>query len=84
MYARDPSKMASMFSQANNGRLKMIQVDFEELSPIKEAVKGRSRLYIMASDLSTYAQVKKTFVSYAYAASVTQIVPLHRSWLENR
>ncbi|KAL9550579.1 hypothetical protein MBANPS3_004660 [Mucor bainieri] len=57
--------------------------DFEDLSPIKEAVKGHSRLYLIAADLSTYTQVKKTIATYAYAAGVKQIVDISTSFIDH-
>ncbi|KAK4513857.1 uncharacterized protein ATC70_005863 [Mucor velutinosus] len=83
VYARNPSKVATMFPQANNDLLKVVQGDFEDLSPIKEAVKGHTRLYLIASDMSTYAQVKKTIATYAYAAGVKQIVDISSSYIDH-
>ncbi|GAN04753.1 nucleoside-diphosphate sugar epimerase [Mucor ambiguus] len=83
LYARNPSKVTAMFPQANSELLKVVQGDFEDLSPIKEAVKGHTRLYLIASDLSTYAQVKKTIATYAYAAGVKQIVDISSSYIDH-
>ncbi|CAO3656546.1 unnamed protein product [Mucor fragilis] len=83
LYARDPSKVATMFPQADNDLLKVVQGDFQDLSPIKESVKGHSRLYLIASDISTYAQFKKTIATYAYAAGVKQIVDISSSYIDH-
>ncbi|KAF1801787.1 hypothetical protein V8B55DRAFT_1473983 [Mucor lusitanicus] len=83
LYARNPSKAAAMFPQADNDLLKIVQGDFEDLSPLKEAVKGHTRLYLIASDMSSYAQVKKTIATYAYAAGVKQIVDVSSSYIDH-
>ncbi|KAL7324186.1 hypothetical protein PS15p_210731 [Mucor circinelloides] len=83
LYARDPSKVATMFPKANKDLLKVVQGDFEDLSPIKEAVKGHSRLFLIAADMSVYAQVKRTIATYAYAAGVKQIVDISSSYVDH-
>lgn len=79
LFARDPVKVSTLFPTANSDLLKVVQGDFDDLSPIEEAVKGHSRLYLVASDFRKYVQVKKTIATFAYAAGVKQIVDISSS-----
>ncbi|CAO0797420.1 unnamed protein product [Mucor circinelloides] len=73
LYARNPQKVASLFS---NDLVSVIQGDFKDLSPIKEGVKGHTRLFLLVSDFFDFVNIKKTIATYAYEAGVKQIVDI--------
>ncbi|KAL9558814.1 hypothetical protein MBANPS3_000714 [Mucor bainieri] len=73
LFARSPEKVASLFS---NDLVNVIQGDLKDLSPIKEGIKGHTRLFLLVSDFYDFVSIKKTVATYAYEAGVKQIVDI--------
>ncbi|KAK4514748.1 Vacuolar inheritance and morphology protein [Mucor velutinosus] len=73
LFARSPEKVASLFS---SDLVNVIQGDFKDLSPIKEGIKGHTRLFLLVSDFYDFVNIKKTIATYAYEAGVKQIVDI--------
>ncbi|CAO3654594.1 unnamed protein product [Mucor fragilis] len=73
LFARNPEKVASLFS---SDLVNVIQGDFKDLTPIKEGIKGHSRLLLLVSDFFNFVNIKKTIATYAYEAGVKQIVDI--------
>ncbi|CEP12493.1 hypothetical protein [Parasitella parasitica] len=75
LYARSPEKVASLFSRAKD-LVNVVQGDFQDLSPIKEGIKGHTRLFLLVADFSSFVDTKKTIATYAYEAGVRQVVDI--------
>ncbi|GAN09106.1 nucleoside-diphosphate sugar epimerase [Mucor ambiguus] len=73
LFARNPDKVASLFS---NDLVNVIQGDFKDLSPIKDGIKGHTRLFLLVSDFYDFVNIKKTIATYAYEAGIKQIVDI--------
>lgn len=73
LFARSPEKVASLFS---SDLVSVIQGDLKDLSPIKEGIKGHTRLFLLVSDFYDFVNIKKTIATYAYEAGVKQIVDI--------
>lgn len=71
LFARNPEKVAKLFP---TGDFNLIEGDLKDLAPIKDAIKGHTRLFIAHSDFSTMVQDKATIAQFAYDAGVKQIV----------
>ncbi|KAG1373555.1 hypothetical protein G6F61_010083 [Rhizopus arrhizus] len=74
LYARSPEKVNTLFS--GNELVKTLQGDYNDLSPLKEGLKGHTRLFLLISDFSKFSQLKETIATYAYEAGVKQIVDI--------
>ncbi|KAG0939821.1 hypothetical protein G6F31_015245 [Rhizopus arrhizus] len=74
LYARSPEKVNALFS--GNELVKTLQGDYNDLSPLKEGLKGHTRLFLLISDFSKFSQLKETIATYAYEAGVKQIVDI--------
>ncbi|KAI8644217.1 hypothetical protein BD408DRAFT_413495 [Parasitella parasitica] len=75
LYARSLEKVASLFSHAGD-LVNVVQGDFQDLSPIKEGIKGHTRLLLLVADFNGFANIKKTIATYAYEAGVQQVVDI--------
>ncbi|OBZ86750.1 Prestalk A differentiation protein A [Choanephora cucurbitarum] len=75
LYARDPSKAKSTFT-AKTDLIQIVQGDYKDLSPLKEGVKGHTRLFLLVADFSRFSETKREVAEYAYAAGVKQIVDI--------
>ncbi|GAN09107.1 nucleoside-diphosphate sugar epimerase [Mucor ambiguus] len=73
LYARSSEKVASLFS---SDLVSVIQGDYTDLSPVKEGIKGHTRLLLLVADFSDFVNVKKTVATYAYEAGVKQVVDI--------
>lgn len=73
LYARSPEKVASMFS---SDLVNVVQGDYSDLSPIREGIKGHTRLLLLVADFGDFVKVKKTVATYAYEAGVKQVVDI--------
>lgn len=77
LYARNPDKVASLFSVANDeAAFKVVQGDFQELASLKNALPGHTRLLVIVADLINMIEIKKAIALAAYAAGVKQIVDI--------
>ncbi|KAF1802559.1 hypothetical protein V8B55DRAFT_1481020 [Mucor lusitanicus] len=73
LYARSPEKVASLFS---SDLVSVVKGDYSDLSPIKEGIKGHTRLLLLVADFGDFINVKKTVATYAYEAGVQQVVDI--------
>ncbi|KAI9486946.1 MAG: hypothetical protein EXX96DRAFT_472886 [Benjaminiella poitrasii] len=78
LYARSSEKVNSLFTYHNNSKelISVVQGDYNDLSPVKEGIKGHTRLFLLVADFSSFVKTKKTIAEYAYAAGVKQIVDI--------
>jgi uncharacterized protein YbjT (DUF2867 family) len=74
LYARSPEKVNALFS--GNELVKTLQGDYNDLSPLKEGLKGHTRLFLLITDYIKFSQLKETIATYAYEAGVKQIVDI--------
>ncbi|KAG0979594.1 hypothetical protein G6F29_008462 [Rhizopus arrhizus] len=74
LYARSPEKVNALFS--GNELVKTLQGDYDDLSPLKEGLKGHKRLFLLINDHTKFSQLKEIIATYAYEAGVKQIVDI--------
>ncbi|KAG1055032.1 hypothetical protein G6F43_002990 [Rhizopus delemar] len=74
LYARSPEKVNALFS--GHELVKTLQGDYDDLSPLKEGLKGHTRLFLLIHDYVKLSQLKETIATYAYEAGVKQIVDI--------
>ncbi|KAI9261120.1 hypothetical protein BY458DRAFT_515895 [Sporodiniella umbellata] len=79
LYARQPEKVNSIYS--NNPLVNTVKGDYDDLAPLKAALKGHSRLLLLVADLEKMVNIKKSVASYAYEAGVKQIVDISSVWV---
>ncbi|KAL9558815.1 hypothetical protein MBANPS3_000715 [Mucor bainieri] len=68
-----PEKVASLFS---SDLVSVVQGDLKDLSPIKEGIKGHTRLLLLVADFGDFTNTKKAIATYAYEAGVKQVVDI--------
>ncbi|KAL9541964.1 hypothetical protein MBANPS3_008846 [Mucor bainieri] len=78
VFSRNAAKVSTVFPDAGD-LLKVVEGDFSDVSPIKEGIKGHTRLLLLTQGLDDTVQLKKTIASYAYAAGVKQVVDISTS-----
>ncbi|GAN10025.1 nucleoside-diphosphate sugar epimerase [Mucor ambiguus] len=78
VFSRNLAKVSTVFPDAGD-LLKVVEGDFNDLSPIKEGIKGHTRLLLLAQGLDTTVHIKKTIATYAYEAGVKQVVDISTS-----
>ncbi|KAG1471289.1 hypothetical protein G6F56_002210 [Rhizopus delemar] len=78
LYARQPEKVNKLF--ANNSLVQVVQGDYDDLAPLKEGLKGHTRLFLLIADLLKMVDLKKKISSWAYEAGVKQIVDISSVW----
>ncbi|KAF7720743.1 hypothetical protein EC973_006220 [Apophysomyces ossiformis] len=73
LYARNPSKVASLFP---NGKhlVDVVQGDYSDFSSLEESLPGHSRLFLLLNDVSDMMENKLAIARLAYKAGVKQIV----------
>jgi uncharacterized protein YbjT (DUF2867 family) len=74
LYARNPSKVATLFPTAEN--LNIVEGDFSDFTALKEGIKGHTRLFLLVGELQNIAQTMKAIATFAYEAGVKQIVSI--------
>ncbi|KAG1049189.1 hypothetical protein G6F43_008471 [Rhizopus delemar] len=74
LYARSPEKVNALFS--GHELVKTLQGDYDDFSPLKEGLKGHTRLFLLINDYVKFSQLKETIATYAYEAGVKQIVDI--------
>ncbi|CEJ02134.1 hypothetical protein RMCBS344292_16150 [Rhizopus microsporus] len=72
LYARQPEKVSALFDKSS--LISVIQGDYNDLAPIKEGLKGHTRLLLLIADLQSMVHLKKTIATWAYEAGVKQVV----------
>lgn len=78
LFARNPDKVKTLFTEKQD-LIQVVQGDTNNLEPLKDALKGHTRLYLMHNDFRTFVQTKKTIAQYAYDNGIQQIVDLSSS-----
>lgn len=76
LYARNPDKAKSLFPHDDDSLVRIVKGDFTDLSPIKEGIKGHTRLFLLMGDFSQFVKNKETIARYAYEAGVKQVVDI--------
>ncbi|KAG1050194.1 hypothetical protein G6F43_007513 [Rhizopus delemar] len=78
LYARTPEKVHGMFKSE---LVKVVQGDYEDLSPLKEGLRGHTRLFLLIADLKKMVEYKKQIALWAYEAGVQQVVDISSAWV---
>lgn len=78
LFARNINKVSTLFPNGGD-LLNVLQGDFQDISAIKEGIKGHTRLFLLVQDLASFATIKKTIATYAYDAGVKQVVDISSS-----
>ncbi|CAO3673873.1 hypothetical protein G6F70_006880 [Rhizopus microsporus] len=78
IYSRQPEKVYTLFS--NNPLVQVVQGDYSDMTPLKDGLKGHTRLLLLIADLPNMPSHKKTIASWAYEAGVRQIVDISSLW----
>jgi uncharacterized protein YbjT (DUF2867 family) len=76
LYARNPDKVASLFSTTDEAALKVVQGDLQDLTPLKKALAGHTRLLLVVNDFDNMVQIKTDVAEAAYGAGIKQIVDI--------
>lgn len=76
LFARDVEKVKSLYPNHYGDLVQVVEGSFDNLDPIKEGVKGHTRLLMLVGDFSKFAQTKGTIAKYAYEVGVKQIVDI--------
>ncbi|ORZ19377.1 hypothetical protein BCR42DRAFT_489329 [Absidia repens] len=87
VYVRDQEKAAKVFANQTNS-LTIVQGDYDDLSPLENALPGHTRMFLMVFGVSRMVATKTKIATLAYAAGVKQIVDLscstfNASWRNN-
>lgn len=72
LYTRDPTNASSLFQDAK--QLNTVKGDLSDLTPLKEAIKGHTRLFMVIPYSANMSRVKPAIAEIAYNAGVKQIV----------
>ncbi|KAI8967061.1 hypothetical protein BDF20DRAFT_830116 [Mycotypha africana] len=77
LYARNPEKVDTLFKNyADSDLLKVVQGDYDDLTPLKDGIRGHTRLFLLIADFRNFPKTKETIAKYAYEAGVKQIVDI--------
>ncbi|CAO3649830.1 unnamed protein product [Cunninghamella blakesleeana] len=77
LYARNPSKVNDLFPDYVNGDLlTIVQGDLNDLTPLKAALPGHTRLFLLVADLHNLATIKESIAKTAFEADVQQILDI--------
>ncbi|RCH88328.1 hypothetical protein CU097_011169 [Rhizopus azygosporus] len=74
LYARQPEKVKALFE--SNSLVNAIQGDYRDLTPLKEGLKGHTRLFLLIADVYNMIPLKRTIAAWAYDAGTKQIVDI--------
>ncbi|KAF1803247.1 hypothetical protein V8B55DRAFT_1503789 [Mucor lusitanicus] len=74
LYARNPSKVAELFSESP--LIQVIHGDLADLTPLKEGLKGHTRLFLLYSNFEDFIEKKVAIAKLAYAAGIKQILDI--------
>ncbi|OBZ83256.1 Prestalk A differentiation protein A [Choanephora cucurbitarum] len=74
LFARNPDKVKSLFSKIE--LINIVQGDYNDLSPLKEGLKGHTRLFVVLGESKQFVELKKTIADYAFDAGIQQLVDL--------
>ncbi|CEG83819.1 hypothetical protein RMATCC62417_17689 [Rhizopus microsporus] len=74
LFARSSDKVNALFS--NNSLLNVVEGDYNDLTPLKEGVKGHTRLFLLVMGFNTCVDIKIAIATYAYEAGVRQVVDI--------
>ncbi|KAI8375163.1 hypothetical protein BD560DRAFT_392893 [Blakeslea trispora] len=77
LYVRNPDKVKVTFS--NLDLIETVQGDYEDLTQLKESLKGHTRLFLLISGFDQFVELMGTAAHYAYAAGIKQIVSISSS-----
>lgn len=78
LFARDIKKVTTLFPNGGD-LLNVLQGDLQDISAIKEGIKGHTRLLLLVNDFASFVTTKKTIATYAYDAGVKQVVDISSS-----
>ncbi|ORX62057.1 NAD(P)-binding protein [Hesseltinella vesiculosa] len=74
VYVRDPAKAKALFN--SHDLLTEVQGDFDDLTNLKNAVAGHTRLFLMCTDMPRMYLIKSAIAKAFYEAGGKQIVDL--------
>lgn len=74
LYARNPAKVDSLFP--NTKTLQVVQGDLLDLTPLKEAIHGHTRLFVLLSSFDDFVGLKTEIATIAYNAGVKQVLDI--------
>ncbi|KAI8374919.1 hypothetical protein EDC96DRAFT_497291 [Choanephora cucurbitarum] len=75
LFVRNPDKVKLLFSEKID-LIDTVQGDYQNLEPLKDALKGYSRLFVILGMTTTHVEIKKTIADYAYDAGIKQVIDL--------
>lgn len=78
LFARDIKKVTTLFPNGGD-LLNVLQGDLQDISAIKEGIKGHTRLLLLVNDFTSFVTSKRTIATYAYDAGVKQVVDISSS-----
>ncbi|CAO3649915.1 unnamed protein product [Cunninghamella blakesleeana] len=78
LYARQPSKANDLFPDYINGDLlTVVQGDLKDLTTLKKALLGHTRLFLLITDFNQLTELKVSIAKYAYEeAGIQQILDI--------
>jgi uncharacterized protein YbjT (DUF2867 family) len=77
LYARDPKKVADLFPKYINGdSLSIVQGDLADITPLKEALPGHTRLFLLVQVTNDLPTTKGKIAQLAYEAGIQQILDI--------
>ncbi|KAG1170444.1 hypothetical protein G6F70_007659 [Rhizopus microsporus] len=74
LFTRSPDKVNALFSR--NPLIRIVQGDLQNLTVLKEAIKGHTRLFILVGGLDDGVPIKTAIATYGYEAGVRQVVDI--------
>ncbi|KAI8332004.1 hypothetical protein BD560DRAFT_415473 [Blakeslea trispora] len=75
LFVRNPDKVKSLFSDKMD-LIEIVHGDYENLEPLRDALKGHSRLFVILGMTMKPVEIKKTIADYAYDAGIKQVIDL--------
>ncbi|CAO3649656.1 unnamed protein product [Cunninghamella blakesleeana] len=78
LYTRHPNKVADLFpNHMNSDLLTIVQGDLSDLTSLKEALPGHTRLFLLVTDLINLPDIKASIAKFAYEeAGIQQIIDI--------
>ncbi|KAI9257190.1 hypothetical protein BDA99DRAFT_539298 [Phascolomyces articulosus] len=76
LYTRSPAKVQQLFGEQPDGKLQIVQGDFNDKGAFRKSIQGHKRLFLLIQvlDFKNYLIIVREFAQIAYDAGVAQIV----------
>ncbi|KAI8337862.1 hypothetical protein BD560DRAFT_27136 [Blakeslea trispora] len=75
LFTRNQEKVKLIFSGKSH-LIDIVEGDYDDMSPLKEGLKGHTRLFVVLGKTQKFVEIKQTIADYAYEAGIQQIVDL--------